>query len=133
MTKVLYLDSSALVKLVLPEPETAALMGFLGAWPDRVSSALAKLEVLRALRRAGASRAARRRAHRVLSHVALLRIDDAILDGAARLGPPELRSLDAIHLATARSITDGLAGIVSYDSRLSRAAARSRVKHWSPS
>jgi predicted nucleic acid-binding protein len=133
LTKALYLDSSALVKLVLPEPETGALMGFLAAWPDRLSSALARVEVLRALRRARANRAARRRAHRILSHVALIRIDDVVLDAAARLGPPELRSLDAIHLATARSVQDGLAGIVTYDPRLARAAVRSRVKVWSPS
>ena len=108
-------------------------MGFLAAWPDRLSSALARVEVLRALRRARANRAARRRAHRILSHVALIRIDDVVLDAAARLGPPELRSLDAIHLATARSVQDGLAGIVTYDPRLARAAVRSRVKVWSPS
>jgi predicted nucleic acid-binding protein len=132
LRKILYLDSSALVKLVLREPETAALMGFLAAWPDRLSSVLARVEVLRALRRAKAERAARRRAHRVLSHVALVRLDDPVLEAAARLGPPELRSLDAIHLATARSVKEGLAGIVTYDSRLSRAAARLRLKVWSP-
>ena len=133
MTKVLYLDASALVKLVLPEPETGALMGFLTAWPDRVSSALARVEIFRALRRARANRAARRRAYRVLSHVALVKIDDVVLEAAARVGPPDLRSLDAVHLATARSLQDGLAGIVTYDTRLARAATRSRVKVWSPS
>jgi len=133
LSKLVYLDSSAIVKLVVPEPETSALMGFLAAWPDRVSSVLARVEVLRALRRAKASRSARRRAHRVLSHVALVRIDDGLLEAATRAGPPELRSLDAIHLATARSVDDGLGGMVTYDTRLGRAAARSRIKVWSPS
>ena len=133
MSKLVYLDSSALVKLVVPEPETSGLMSFLAAWPDRVSSVLARVEVLRALRRAKASRSVRRRAHRVLSHIALVRIDDGLLETATRAGPPELRSLDAIHLATARSVEDDLAGVVTYDTRLGRAAARSRIKVWSPS
>lgn len=127
------MDSSALVKLVLPEPETRALMAFLPAWPDRASSAVARVEVLRAVRRAGAGRAARRRALRVLSHVALVRIDGAVLDLAARAAPPDLRSLDAIHLATARSLGDGLGGLVTYDRRLAKAVSRARIKVWAPS
>ena len=70
-------------------------------------------------------------ATRVLARVALIRIDDSVLAAAARVAPPELRTLDAIHLATAQSV-DGLAGIVTYDARLGRAAARARFKIWSP-
>jgi uncharacterized protein len=128
---LLYLDSSALVKLVVAEPETAALIEFLAKWPHRVSSALARVEVLRAVKRAGVNPAGRRRASRVLARVALVRIDDSVLVMTARIGPAELRTLDAIHIATARSIGD-LAGIVSYDVRLSRAAARARLRVWSP-
>ncbi len=128
---LLYLDSSALVKLVVAEPETPALLQFLVGWPHRVSSALARVEVLRAVNRAGAGPAARRRAQRVLARVALVRIDDPVLTAAARTAPPELRTLDAIHLATARSLDD-VAGIVTYDSRLGRAASRARLKVWSP-
>jgi predicted nucleic acid-binding protein len=73
----------------------------------------------------------RRRATRVLARVALIRIDDPVLTAAARTAPPELRTLDAIHLATARSL-DPLAGIVTYDARLARAASRARFKVWSP-
>ena len=79
----------------------------------------------------GAGPAVRRRATRVLARVALIRIDDPVLVTAARVAPPELRTLDAIHLATARSL-DGLAGIVTYDARLGRAASRARFRVWSP-
>ena len=128
---LLYLDSSALVKLVVAEPETPALLEFLAGWPHRVSSALARVEVLRAVKRTGAGPAVRRRATRVLARVALIRIDDVVLAAAARVLSPELRTLDAIHVATARSL-DGLAGIVTYDARLGRAASRARFKVWSP-
>jgi predicted nucleic acid-binding protein len=129
---LLYLDSSALVKLVVAEPETPALLEFLGKWPQRVSSALVRVEVLRAVKRIGASPAVHRRASRVLARLALVRIDDVVVAMAARIAPPELRTLDAIHVATARSI-EGLGGIVSYDQRLGRAAARARLRVWSPS
>lgn len=128
---LLYLDSSALVKLVVAEPETPALLRLLARWPHRISSALARVEVVRAVKRAGAGPAVRRRATRVLARVALVRIDQPVLAAAARAAPPELRTLDAIHLATARSL-DGLAGIVTYDGRLGRAASRARLKVWSP-
>lgn len=128
---LLYLDSSALVKLIVAEPETPALIEFLTRWPYRVSSALARVEVLRAVKRTGAGLALRRRAKLVLARVALIRIDDPVLVAAARVVPPGLRTLDAIHLATARSL-DELAGIVTYDARLAHAASGARFTVWSP-
>ena len=119
------------MKLVVAEPETPALLEFLAGWPHRVSSTLARVEVLRAVRRAAAGPAVRQRATRVLARVGLIRIDEPVLAGAARVAPPELRTLDAIHLATARSL-DELAGIVTYDAMLGRAATRARLKVWSP-
>jgi predicted nucleic acid-binding protein len=119
------------VKLIAAEPETPALLDFLARWPHRVSSALARAEVLRAVRRTGAGPAVRGRATRVLARVALIRIDDPVLSAATRIAPPELRTLEAIHVATARSL-DGLAGVVTYDARLGRAASRGRFKVWSP-
>ena len=130
-SSLLYLDSSALVKLVVAEPETPALIEFLAEWPHRVSSVLARVEVLRAVKRATAAPVVRRRAARVLARVALIRIDDPVLAAATRAGPPELRTLDALHLATAASL-DSLAGIVTYDARFSDAASRVRFKVWSP-
>ena len=129
--RLLYLDSSAIVKLIVAEPETAALMAFLKGWPLRVTSSLARVEVLRAVKRARAGTAVRRRATRVLARLALVHMDEPVLAAATRLDPPALRTLDAIHLATARSLDD-VAGIVTYDERLARAAARARVKTWGP-
>jgi uncharacterized protein len=129
---LLYLDSSALVKLVVAEPETPALLTFLAGWPHRVSSALARVEVLRAVRRMGAGPAVRRRAARVVARVALVRIDAPVLAAAARIAPAPLRTLAALHLATARSL-DSLGGIVTYDERLGLAASRARLKVWAPS
>ena len=129
---LLYLDSSALVKLVLPEAETGALLGALSDWPERISSALAGVEVLRAVRRAGAGERARERAERVISGIGLVRVDGAVLSGAARLESPELRTLDAIHLATALYAGEDLGAMVCYDSRLAQAASNLGVATMAP-
>ena len=99
--KLLYLDSCAIIKLVVRKPETDALFGLLKQWPDRISSVLARVEVLRSLRRATAPPTDYQRGEQVLARLALVRIDDAILATAAALDPSHLRALDAIHLATA--------------------------------
>lgn len=122
--EALYLDSSAIVKLVLPEPETRALVSRLDHDPEVISSALARVEVLRALKRIGPTPAVWRQAERVLARIALVRVDDAVLDSAAAIDPAELPSLDAVHLATALGIGERLAGLVTYDSRLGDAADR---------
>ena len=121
--KLLYLDSSALVKLVLPEAESEALLESLAAWPVRVTSELARVEVVRAARRATAHPAAEQRAEEVLAGLYLLKIDSDILSGAARLEPRILRSLDAVHLASALSLGADLGAIVIYDSNMTAAAA----------
>lgn len=123
---MIYLDSSALVKLVLPEPETAALLEHLSTQPERISSAVCRVEVLRAARRACAEESVLQRAENVAARVGLIRVDKAVLRAAARLNPPELRSLDAIHLATALSVPE-LDGMVCYDVRLAEAAASSGI------
>ncbi len=129
---LLYLDSSALVKLVLPEAETGALLEALSDWPERISSALAGVEVLRAVRRAGAGEKVRERAERVISGIGLVRVDGAVLSSAARLEPAGLRTLDAIHLATALSAGEDLGAMICYDARLARAATRLGVTMMTP-
>lgn len=129
---LLYLDSSALVKLVRPEAETDALLKFLSNWPERISSALARVEVLRAVRRAGVGESAYERGESIFARIGLVRVDEAVLRGAARLEPLELGSRDAIHLATALSVGEDLGGIVCYDARLAQAAARSGVATMAP-
>lgn len=121
---VVYLDSSALVKLVVTEPESSALMEFLRSQSDRVSSAVVLAEVPRALRRAGFGASERRRSREVLARIALVDVDRRILVAAAALDPPALRTLDAIHLATALAVREDLATIVTYDTRLAAAAER---------
>ena len=119
---LLYLDSSALVKLVARESETPALLSLLEPRPEVVSSALARVEVLRAVARAGGTPRSLERARRVLSRVVLVAVDDPILEAAAILEPNDLRSLDAIHLATALALRPEADAIVSYDGRLNAAA-----------
>jgi predicted nucleic acid-binding protein len=129
---LIYLDSSAILKLVVLEQETSALLTFLAAHAERASSGLVRVEVLRALRRAGSSASLRRRAFDVLARIALLHIDDDILESAAQLEPADLRSLDAIHIATALSIKEELTGVVTYDERFSSAARRAGLSVFTP-
>lgn len=127
-----YLDSSALVKLVVLEPESAALREVLKGHAARLSSGLAEVEVPRALRRAGYGAAEQRRAGELLARIALVDVDRAILRAAAAIAPSNLRSLDAIHLATALSLGQDLAGIITYDQRLAEAAIGADLEVWAP-
>jgi hypothetical protein len=115
-----YLDSSALVKLVVREPDTAALRRYLRRHEERASCALARVEVLRAVRAHGAP--AMTRARDVLHRVQLIRLDDTILDRAAAFEDAALRSLDAIHIAAALGLEADLSALVTYDQRMARAA-----------
>lgn len=115
-----YVDSSALVKLAVREAESVALRRYLVRHRPLVSSALARTEVARALLPLGPD--AVRRGREVLARVELLRVNDRVLDVAGQLTPPELRSLDAIHLASAEQLGADLRGFVTYDERLAAAA-----------
>ncbi len=118
----LYLDSSAFVKLVVEEAETAALRRFVAGTTTarRTSSALLRTESLRAVRHLGPDALATVREG--LRRVDLIAIDDRILDVAGTLEPQVLRTLDAVHLATALAIGDDLEAIVTYDERMFAAA-----------
>lgn len=126
-----YLDTSALVKLVAAEPESTALIEALSQWTDPLSSALARVELHRALWRARAPKGVRARADDVLSRLVLVRIDEIVLARASAFSIPYLRALDAIHLATALSIGDDPEAFVTYDARLASAARQHglRVGH----
>jgi predicted nucleic acid-binding protein len=129
--ELVYLDSSALVKLVVRERETAALRRFLVTRDNRISSIVATVEVVRASRRFG--EAAGRRATEVLAGVALLALDDAVVSRARTLDPVALRTLDAIHLASALSLVPDLGGFVVYDDRLEAAAREAGLSVVRPS
>jgi predicted nucleic acid-binding protein len=115
-----YLDSSAIVKLAVRERESDALRKHLRRRRPLVSSALARAEVLRALLPAGGQALAAGR--RVLASVDLVRVNDRVLDFAGSILPIELRSLDAIHLATAERLAGELGGFVTYDERMAAVA-----------
>jgi predicted nucleic acid-binding protein len=119
--EVAYLDASAVVKLLMQEPQTAALRRRLTAWPRRASASLLRVEVLRTVKRAGLPRLLAD-ARRQLAAIHLIRLDDELLERAAELEPPGMRSLDAIHLAAALGLGADLAAVVTYDARLSDAA-----------
>jgi predicted nucleic acid-binding protein len=117
---VVYLDSSALVKLVIAEAESSPLRRYLAGEPERASCGLARVEVLRAVR--GYGSAALARARRLLQRLNIAQIDDELLEAAATLDPRVSRSVDAIHLAAAQLLGDELTAIVTYDRRMAAAA-----------
>jgi predicted nucleic acid-binding protein len=90
--------------------------------PEAISSRLASVEVLRAVKRGAAPDETEQRARAVLDRPTLAAVDDTVLDLAGRLPGPDLRSLDAIHLATALSLGDLPEAFVTYDRRLAEAA-----------
>lgn len=113
---LVYLDASAAVKLVVREAQSGALRRWLAEHPRRSSSALMRTELLRTVRREEPQRLDR--ALGVLRKLVLEAIDDEILSTASRVDPIGLRSLDAIHLATALRLADELEAIVTYDRRM---------------
>jgi uncharacterized protein len=120
----LYLDASALVKLVVREPETAALRRYLRRHrtEHRVTSALARTEVVRAVFDGRVDTVTR--ARDVIRGTGLIAVDARVLDDAATLAPgTPLRSLDAIHLASARLLGADLRAVVTYDGLMADAAA----------
>lgn len=114
--RITYLDSSAIVKLVVRERESAALRTHLRRKRPLASSALARTEVIRALLPLGTE--AVQQGYDVLGRIDLLRINDRILRAAGELRPNELRSLDAIHLASAQEFGTELRHVVTYDERM---------------
>ena len=129
--RAIYLDSSAIVKLAVKEKESAALRRYLRRRAPLVVSALARTEVARCLLPLGPT--AVQRGHNVLTRLELIRVSDRILLEAGSLRPAELRSLDAIHLATMRQLGASLRRLVTYDSRMSAAAVELGISAVAPS
>jgi predicted nucleic acid-binding protein len=108
-----------------------ALRRRLAGWDGITSSALLRVEAVRACRRYGHEEVGRARAG--LAGVTLVPLDDAVLRAAASLEPAELRGLDAIHLATALSLGTDLGVMYVYDERLRTAALAAGLKAEAPS
>ena len=119
MTALAYVDASALVKLVVDEPESAALHRWYVEAERLVTSRMGVVETVRASSRRPHDRARR---NRVLTDLVVYEFDSAIAAVAAALEPPVLRTLDAIHLATALALVPDLDAFVTYDDRLAAAA-----------
>ncbi|MDA8400855.1 MAG: type II toxin-antitoxin system VapC family toxin [Actinomycetota bacterium] len=125
-----YLDSSAIVKLVVEEPESTALRRYLRRRRPLVSSSLARAEVLRALLHEGDVGLARGRD--VLGRIDMIRVTDKILRAAGVLMPTDLRTLDAIHVASAQLVGTDLGQVVTYDRRMLTALQQLGLKTTSP-
>jgi predicted nucleic acid-binding protein len=126
-----YIDTSALVKLVVREPETDGLRDWLAEIPrDPVACDLARTELLRAVRRAAPDLLVQ--ARMVLDVVTITDVTTAVFEAAGRLDPAILRTLDAIHVAAALDLGDDLEGIVTYDERLAHAAEQNGIRVTAP-
>ena len=128
--RYVYLDTSAFMKLVTPEDETQALQGYLQSRSLRTSSGLLRTEALRAAMRISLEHVVKVR--RQLRNVVLIDVDRELLEHAGTLAPRDLRSLDAIHVATALSIGDDLGDVVTYDARMATAAEAHGLRVISP-
>jgi predicted nucleic acid-binding protein len=129
---VIYLDSCALVKLAVEETESSALRAWLDDKPDvpRLSSNLIRVELPRSIMRSQPGAILQARA--VVAKTRRIAMTTEILDVATMLQPAALRSLDAIHLASAFAIHDRLTAFVSYDKRLIDAARAAGLPVVSP-
>jgi uncharacterized protein len=130
--ELLYLDSSALVKLVVEEAETRALEALVATFAAAVSSVIVAIEVPRVARRTGVLDV-EARADRLVARLDLLELTDAIVTSSASLDPPALRTPDAIHLASALSLGAELDGFAVYDDRLRAACRAAGLNVLSPS
>lgn len=119
MTAFAYLDASALVKLVIEEPESPALNRWYVEAERLVTSRIGVIETTRASARRDFEVAHR---DRILSDMEVVEVLPAIASVAATLEPASLRTLDAIHLATALALVPDLDAFVTYDDRLAEAA-----------
>ena len=119
---MIYLDSSALVKLALTEPESVALAGWLAERADQplVSSVVHRAEVPRAVWLAEPG--ALPRSYRLIKRIARVALSADLLDHSATLPPQELTPAQAIHLASALALKRDLTAFISYDDQLLAAA-----------
>jgi predicted nucleic acid-binding protein len=129
---VIYLDSSALLKLLYEEYESSTLQGWLfaRAGTSLVSSELAKVEVIRGCRLVNAEALPEARA--LLTELDLIPMTRDVVDEAAEMGETLLGSLDAIHLASALSIRADISAFITYDHRLANAASAAGLESVRP-
>lgn len=125
-----FIDTSALVKLVIEEKESSVLREWLT--PDRVpvTCDLARAELFRVVRRVDVGRA--RQASRLLDSIGVMELRRSIFEAAGRLEPISLRTLDAVHVAAALDLGGDLEGMITYDTRIAEAAALNGISVFAP-
>ena len=131
MSRLAYVDTSALVKLAVREPETAALERDLITRAGLVCSRLGATELQRACGRVGGKRLLQQ-ADDVIASLFLVEVTPSILEVAGRLSPSALRTLDAVHLATLLSLGEPDLDVITYDDRLGRAARAAGFDVYAP-
>lgn len=119
------------MKLVIAEPESAPLRDLLARHPVQFASAIVEVEVVRAIRRVAPALVSE--ARRVVAQLDIVEVGEVVRARAALLDPRTLRSLDAIHLATALEAADDLDALVTYDTRLAAAAGTFALTVLAPS
>ncbi|MGL5852033.1 MAG: type II toxin-antitoxin system VapC family toxin [Phycicoccus sp.] len=127
---MIYIDTSALLRVIFPDDTTPALQRYLDRDPALVSSALLQVEARRGTLRRAPLRLPQ--VDVVLSEVEVVEIGDAVIESAGRLADPRLRSLDAIHLATALLVGEDVDALLTYDDRLAEAAREHGLEVVSP-
>ncbi|HEV7769415.1 MAG TPA: type II toxin-antitoxin system VapC family toxin [Solirubrobacterales bacterium] len=126
-----YVDTSAFLKLLGSEPESALVVEAIDStWPHLVASEILAVESFRAALLLGGEAPAE--VTRLLNLVALQPLSREIRDSACRIAPPRLRTLDAIHLATAISLDRRIGAIFTYDKRLAEASADAGLQVLAP-
>ncbi len=123
---MIYLDTSALVKLVIEEKESAALEHWLVRQEQTITtSVIGRVELVRACRRVHPDSVSAARL--LLGDLPLVPLTSWVVETAENIGSAELRSLDALHLASAFELDTALTGFVAYDKRLRDAAAHAEL------
>ena len=131
MDGLAYIDASAMVKLVVSEKQSAALVAALSSeWPHLTASEILAVETARAAMRSGKATPAL--VAKRLASVALLPLTAEIRRDAGHVGPPGLRSLDAIHLATALGASERIGAVLTYDERLATACRDAGLRVLAP-
>lgn len=128
--RVAFCDSSALVKLIVDEPESAPLRQNLGTYSHVLASELSMVEVPRAIRRRDPGRVAV--AHHLIRNLETVTLDRSVIERAAALDPVELGSLDALQLACALRLAQLDPVFIAYDKRIIRAASALGLRTLSP-
>ena len=131
VTRILYLDASAIVKLVVREAETETLVRHING-AALITSEISEVEVPRAVFLRTADETSVRHAEAVLGRFGLITVDDELRRDAARMRPADLRTLDAIHLASCLRVAKHLEAVVVYDVRLASAVRAAALQVASP-